>query len=361
MSYSLRRGNQPSTFQGSILPRSTWVRKLTAPPIRLSTISALTTTDTIAVAANMSRMARSRRWRAGSPVSPLRPAAPVVTEVMLHAPPRAEAGSDPDPAPRADRRSGRGHLGAGGLRAPGRGRLRLLRSVHVDVVGLADVGQALVGDVVVHERLEGWVRPELGLVHVDEQRARQGVGAVGDGGLVRRHALAVLASHLEQLDLVLVLVGEGEPDPAERGGVAADALDDHVVVRRGLVVLARGARLVLGDLLGLDPLLGDRGEGQLDEGVVGAGLLTRGGDRERRVGQLGLAAQLRGELLAVAPLLEALGLGPDQGVQVGLVEAGDGVVLRRGDAPDAVDADLELDELDALGLAGVGFFLLDGA
>ena len=81
------------------------------------------------------------------------------------------------------------------------------------------------------------------------------------------------------------LLGEGEADPAEAGLGALDAGDDGVVVGLRGVVLAGRLDLLLGDGPGLGPGLADVSEDDLDEAVVGAGLLARSGDVEGGVGE----------------------------------------------------------------------------
>ena len=56
-------------------------------------------------------------------------------------------------------------------------------------------------------------------------------------------------STLDQAQLVLVLLVVGEAEVAEPAGLALDALDEHVVVLGGLVVLTGDALLTV-DLLG---------------------------------------------------------------------------------------------------------------
>ena len=102
-----------------------------------------------------------------------------------------------------------------------------------------------------------------------------------------------------------------------------DALDDHVVVARRLVVGANEGA-VLGDAV----LDGDVLEHQLGERVVGAGLLTGGRYLERGIGVVAAATDLLAELVGFGPVLEAIGLRPEEGVEVLEAEALDLIVLR---------------------------------
>src|SRR5574341_290337 len=299
-----RRGNHPSAHS---VDRSTLLMNSQAPPTSDSTIAALTAIESSAAAANTPRMVRSRRRRRGFPASPA--ASPVgaregwvVIEVMgpsCVAVLRNGVGAGYR-STRPRRRRGLPLLRAGRLVGPGVHGLLESLSRNGDVVDLGDRGDALVTHVVVDERLDSRGLG-LGLVDVDEEVTGERVAAVRDrlrGGLDVARALL---GDRDQLELVLALVGEGEADPAERGVVARDALDDGVVVGRGLVVLAR-RRVLLA-------LLGDAGERQLDEGVVGSGLLAGRGDRQWRLGVGAAAADLLAEGVGRVPGLEPLGLG----------------------------------------------------
>ena len=95
----------------------------------------------------------------------------------------------------------------------------------------------------------------------------------------RRGDAAVAGVDLDRLHALLLGGVEGVADPAERRLRALDAVDDQVVV---------GARRVVGaGRLVLAALLGEVGDGELDERVVRAGLLTGAGDVERRVREVG--------------------------------------------------------------------------
>ena len=74
-----------------------------------------------------------------------------------------------------------------------------------------------------------------------------------------------------------------------------------------------------------------------------------------------LGADFGSQRVRVAPVLEVLRLGSEQGVEVTEAEATDVSVLRRGDDTQAVDPDLQLDVVDPVLLAGRGLLLLDGA
>ncbi len=168
-------------------------------------------------------------------------------------------------------------------------------------------------------------------------------------------------STCERLDDVEVLLDEREADPAERGRVGGDALDDHVVVGAGGVV---GAHVRVLDA----ERLADGRDDEFDEAVERARLLARGGDREVGIGVRGVdGAEIGhggGDLVGggggIGPVVDAGGVGAEQGVEVDEAEAGDRLVLGGGDDGQPVDGDLELDELDAGGVAGLGFLGLDG-
>ena len=65
--------------------------------------------------------------------------------------------------------------------------------------------------------------------------------------------------------------------------------------------------------------------------------------------------------LAASQVSNALRLRADERVQVGEAQAGHVGVLGRGDDADAVDPDLQLDEVDAVLLADGGLLLVDRA
>ena len=69
------------------------------------------------------------------------------------------------------------------------------------------------------------------LFHVEEERARDRVLAIGDVFEGRLHTVDIGA-----LDLVGVLVEEAEAEDAERIGVGLELLDDQVVVFAGFDV-----------------------------------------------------------------------------------------------------------------------------
>src|SRR5680860_298922 len=79
-----------------------------------------------------------------------------------------------------------------------------LRVRHRHVAGLGDhLGEVLGRHVVVDERLHGLVVGRLGVVRVDEQRARDRVGAPPDRLPRRPHALAGLGvEHLDRLQVL---------------------------------------------------------------------------------------------------------------------------------------------------------------
>ena len=137
---------------------------------------------------------------------------------------------------------------------------------------------------------------------IDEQRSCDRVRAVGDRVGARRDA-AVATVDGDDADAIDVLLGVGEADEAERGREAGDALDDDVVVGRGDVDVTGRAqrrrpssdwrRFTIGD---------DVAKRELDEAVVGAGLVTGCRDGQRCVGQVGRRAQLVGQGLGVVPV-----------------------------------------------------------
>src|SRR3990170_5248645 len=102
----------------------------------------------------------------------------------------------------------RGQLNESGVGNP---RQTFLRQVVVDECGQFGAAGQVVG------------------LHVDEQRPRQWVLETGDGLWRRCNATRLTAVDLDRLEHILVLLEEGEPDPSQRGGVLANALDDHVV------------------------------------------------------------------------------------------------------------------------------------
>ena len=124
----------------------------------------------------------------------------------------------------------------------------------VDDLVLRQRDQTLVGEVAVlaHRRVAGELGDELanarddadmGVLDVEEQRARDRVLAVGDVLEGRRHALDRAA-----LQLVDVLVEEAEAEDAERRRVGLELLDDQIVVLAGVDVDA-----VLADRSGRRP------------------------------------------------------------------------------------------------------------
>ena len=172
---------------------------------------------------------------------------------------------------------------------------------------------------------------------------------------VGRDALAAgLGGDLELLDPVAGAPRRRRSRPS-RASVSLPSMPWMMTLSsaRGLVVGPGGLGLVLGDLAGLEPRLGDVAERDLDEAVVGAGLLAGAGDVERRRrGARWSSPAPSASACGVGPVVEALGLRADEGVEVGEAEALDGVVGRVGQHRDAVEGDLQLDELDAGLLAG---------
>ena len=121
----------------------------------------------------------------------------------------------------------------GGLPGGARGVQPLLRDRHVVRVGHRRRCRRRTGSSPRRASSAGLVG-QLVRVHVDVQRARERVGAVGMSP--RRAPRSRLPVDLELLHAVTLLIRVREADEAEGAVGAFDALDDDVVVGAGLVV-----------------------------------------------------------------------------------------------------------------------------
>ncbi len=207
-----RRGNQPSA---NSCDRSIEVKKFTASKISERTMPALIRTDRPAVAKRTALTRRSFLRRCGDPRRRRRRESWRSWDDVQSTAYRI--GNRPD----RPSWSGRFRGEEDGLlaRVPGGPRLRELvcRQVHVGD-GLEDGRDRALREVVVDVRRHGRVGSGLRLVDVDVQGPRQGIRGVGDRLGARRDARPVrVLGDLDLGDLVLVLLGECEPDPAERG------------------------------------------------------------------------------------------------------------------------------------------------
>src|SRR5215207_3031469 len=355
MSYRFRRGNQPSVQR---LPRSMLRRNVMDSPSSEAMIARLIRSVERPAARKTRFTVFSRKWRRRLPLrsTPGAPPGTVGVPIAIGAPlvlgwHRTEQGGQTERWPPYSCSVGPGLAEALRRGLPGVDRLRPRGLRELDVVGFLHGRVACLAHVEVHEGLDRPVARGLGVVHVDVQIAGERIGTVLDRLPGVGHAAPALAVvDLDGLHLVLVLVGECKTHPAQGVLGLGDAVDDRVVVARGLVVLARGLRLLRGDPARLDPLLGRIAQRDLDEAVVRARFLTRSGDLELGLGELGRAPELGGEGLRFLPVVEPLGFGADQGVEVVEVQTTDLRVLGRDDR-EPVDTHLELGVGDAVGLA----------
>src|SRR5215217_5134552 len=192
-------------------------------------------------------------------------------------------------APRT-RRSAAQWFTTGGVSGSGGGTGHRLARRRRDLVGLVLSGRqrdqtaaleiaataaGRVGGVLRDEFLQARRDADLGLLHVDEERARQRVGAVGDRRGGRGDAIDGGALHL-----VAVFVEEREAEHADRARGAGQGLDDGVVVLAGVdpAVAAQRVDQALEALLVVrahfveDRILAGPGfDAEFEEGVTGAG------------------------------------------------------------------------------------------